>query len=151
VRTHSRGAAWLQGAMLVAACAAIALVLFMRLHRPFDRDTLAIQVSQLQSHAAEADLLARNVVADQLAPRFVRQHARQLADKVESVDGKLQSRPAQPGLQDVKASAGELGATLHAALQRLSRNGQQPLRQPFGFDALAARLDALHQQLKPAD
>jgi len=147
---ESRKAAWAQGVLLLAVCLAIALALVLRLRRPFDADTLAIQVSKLQSHAAEAQLLADNVRADLLAPEFVRQHALQLADRVDDVDQKLQ-KPAQPGLEAVKSSAQQSGNTLHEALLLLGRDGQRPRRQSLGFDALAQQLDALHKQLKPQD
>jgi len=147
---ESSRTAWFQGAVLGAVCLAIGLSVFMRLQRPFDRDTLAIQVSKLQSHAAEAQLLADNVVQDKLAPDFVRRHALQLADKVDDVDQKLR-KPAQPGLDAVKADARQSGNSLHEALLLLGRDGRRPRRQSLGFDELAQQLDALHKQLKPRD
>jgi hypothetical protein len=151
VRMHSHQAAWVQGAVLIAAGAAIAAAIFLRLQRPFDRETLALQVSQLQSHAAEADALAAHVRADHLAPGFVRQHAQQLAGKVGSVDHKLHSKPSQANLEASRLRAQQLGAALQEALDALSRNGRQPRRQDLGFAALAQRLDTLHQTLKPGD
>jgi len=148
VRTHSSRAAWTQGTLLVAAIAAIAVVLGVRLHRPFDVDTLAIQVAQLQSDAAEAQMLADNARADRLAPGFVRQHAQQMADKVDSTNGKLE-KPALPELSAQKAQAQQLGASLHAALSLLGRDGSA--RIASGFDTTADALDALHKQLKPDD
>jgi hypothetical protein len=145
---HSRKAAWVQAAVLLIVCAAIALTTFLRVHRPFDRDTLAIQVSQLQSHAAEAQVLADNVGADNLAPGFVRQHAQQLSDKVDSVDGKL-SKPATPEFALAKSRAQQLGGSLQSALETLSRNGQPPQADDLDFEAIAQQLDALHKQLKP--
>jgi hypothetical protein len=147
---ESSKAAWVQGVVLAGVCLAIGTTLLLRLQRPFDSDTLAIQVAKLQSHAAEAQLLADNVVQDKLAPEFVRQHALQLADKVDDVDQKLQ-KSAQPGLDAVKSSAQQSGNTLHEALLLLGRDGQRPRRQSLGFDGLAQRLDALHKQLKPQD
>jgi hypothetical protein len=147
---ESSKAAWMQGIVLVAACLAIGLALALRLRRPFDEDTLAIQVSRLQSHAAEAQLLADNVVQDRLAPEFVRQHALQLADKVDDVDQKLQ-KAAQPGLESLKSRAQQSGNTLHEALLLLGRDGRHPRRQSLGFDALAQQFDAMHKQLKPQD
>jgi hypothetical protein len=150
VQTHTLRAAWLQGIVLLVACAAIAGTLAWRIQRPFHRDTLAIQVGRLQSHAAEAQLLADNVRRDNLAPSFVRQHAMQLADKVDDVDGKL-DKPAQPALAAIKSSARQLGASLHDTLQALGRDAHLPRNRTLGFDALAQRLDALHTQLKPKD
>ena len=147
---ESSRAAWFQGAVLGAVCLVLGLSVFTRLQRPFDRDTLAIQGSRLQSHAAEAQLLADNVVRDKLAPEFVRQHALQLADKVDDVDRKLR-KPAQPGLDAVRADAQHSGNSLHEALLLLGRDGRRPRRQSLGFGGLARQLDALHKQLKPQD
>jgi hypothetical protein len=140
----------LQGVLLVAACAAIAGTLAWRMQRPLDRDTLAIQVGRLQSHAAEAGLLADSVRQDRLAPSFVRQHALQLADKVDDVDGRLDT-PARPELSAIQASARQLGDSLHQTLQQLGRDARLPRQRPLGFDAMARRLGALHAQLKPQD
>jgi hypothetical protein len=147
---ESNRAAWVQGVVLVGLCLVIGLTLAWRLQRPFDTDTLAIQVSKLQSHAAEAQLLADNVVQDKLAPKFVREHALQLAERVDDVDQKLQ-KPAQAGLDPVKNAAMQAGNRLHEALLLLGRDGQRPRRQSLGFDPLAQQLDALHKQLKPQD
>ena len=148
MRTHSSRAAWVQGALLVAVIAAIGMALAVRLHRPFDRDTLAIQVAQLQSDAAEAQVLVDNARADRVAPGFVRQHAQQMADKVDSTNGKLE-KSALPELSAQKAQAQQLGASLHAALSLLGRDGSA--RIASGFDTTADALDALHKQLKPDD
>ncbi len=144
----SNKAAWVQGALLVAVVAAIALTLAIRLHRPFDRDTLAIQVAQLQSSAAEGQLLVDNARADRLAPGFVRQHAQQMAGKVGTANDKLQ-KPAQAGLAAQKAQAQKLGAALQQAL--LSLGGDGTAQRAFDFDRLANALDALDRQLKPGD
>ena len=136
--------------MLAGACLAIGLSLLLRLQRPFDVDTLAIQVGKLQSHAAEAQLLADNVVEDKLAPKFVREHALQLAERVDDVDQKLQ-KPSQAGLDPVKNAAMQAGNRLHEALLLLGRDGQRPRRKSLGFDALSQQFDGLHKQLKPQD
>ena len=150
MQTHTRQAAWLQGALLLVACAAIAGTLAWRLQRPFDRDTLAIQVGRLQSHAAEAQLLADNMRQDRLAPFFVRQHALQLADRIDDVDGKL-DKPAQPGLAAIRTSAQQLGTALHDRLQWLGRDAHLSQKRAPGFDAMAQRLETLHAQLQRQD
>ena len=147
---ESNRAAWVQGVVLAGVCLAIGLTLVLRLQRPFDQDTLAIQVSKLQSHAAEAQLLAQNVTQDKLAPGFVREHALQLAERVDAVDQKLQKQ-ARSGLEPVKSAAMQSGNRLHESLLLLGRDGQRPRRESLGFDALAQQLDALHKQLKPQD
>ena len=150
MHTHTRQAAWCQDFALVAACIAIAGTLGWRMQRPFDRDTLAIQVGRLQSHAAEAQLLVDDARNDRLAPGFVRQHALQLADRVDAVDGKLH-KPAQPPLDAIRLSAQRLGESLHGALLQLGRDGRRPRTQSLGFDGLSPQFKALHAQLKPED
>lgn len=147
-RESSQQVAWVQGAILIAVCVAIALAVFARLQRPFDRDTLDIQVSQLRSQAAEAQLLADNALADRLSPGFVREHAQQMSEKVDNVNGKLhKAAPAE--LASQLSAARRLGRSLRDALQRLGRDGEA--REDYGFDRMAQALDALHRQLKPAD
>lgn len=145
---HSNKAAWVQGALLIEVIAAVALTLAIRLHRPFDRDNLAIQVAQLRSHAAEAQLLVDNAHADRLAAGFVRQHAQQMADKVGTINDKLQ-KPAQTALAAQKMQAQKIGAALQKALSSLGQDASP--RRASGFGQLADALDALDKQLKPGD
>ena len=147
-RESSRQVAWVQGAILVAVCAAIALTVYLRVQRPFDRDTLDIQVSELQSQAAEAQLLADNALSDRVAPGFVREHALQMAEKIDAVIGKLH-KPAPPELASQLAATRRLARALRDALQRLGRDGEA--REDYGFDRMAQSLAAIHEQLKPSD
>lgn len=146
---HTHRAAWTQAVLLVAALAATAVVLVARLQRPFDRDTLAIQVGQLQSQSAEAALLARNAAGDRLAPGFTRQHVRQLTDAVGRVQDALQSKPAEPALAAALSMARQSGAALHATLQPWSADSRQGSQSIPQLDQLARGLDALGKQLKP--
>lgn len=148
---HTRRTAWMQAALLIAALAILAIVLVTRLQRPFDRDTLAIQVAQLQSQSAEAALLARNADDDRLAPGFTRQHVRQLDDAVGRVRDALQSKPAQPALAAALAVARQSGAALHATLQAWSTDAARASQAVPAFDHLARQLDALDTRLKPED
>lgn len=145
---HSNKATWVQGALLVAVVVAIGLTLAVRLRRPFDRDTLAIQVAQLRSGAAEGQLLVDNARADRLAPGFVRLHAQQMAAKVGTTNDKLQ-KPAQAGLAVQKAQAQKLGMALQQALLALGHDGKA--QGAFGFGRMAGALDTLDKQLKPGD
>ena len=147
---HRQGAAWMQAIAIVAIALAIGVALLWRLRLPFDNDTLAIEVAQLRSDAAEAAALAHSVRADQLAPGFVRLHAEQLSIKVQSVDATLRGKSARAPLGDALDHARQSAGALLAALDALSEDGQRPLTQTLPFDALAQRLDALHRQLKPA-
>lgn len=149
MQVNSRSAAWMQGIAIVVVLAAVACVLLYRKHRPFDQDTLDIQVSALQSHAAEAGLLVQQARAGQLAPGFVGEHAGQLARNVQDAQQKLDAKPAEPEYANQQADARQLGAALHDRLQALSQEGRAARNRDFGFDGLARRLDALHRQLKP--
>ncbi|MDB6164134.1 MAG: hypothetical protein JWL98_1566 [Xanthomonadaceae bacterium] len=149
--SHSRQVAWILAALLIAVLAAIAVVLFLRLHRPFDSDTLAIQVAELQSQSAEAALLAQNVSGDRLAPGFAHEHLRQLADNVGRVEDALQSKAAQPGLESPRQSAQGLGATLQVTLIGWLRDTELAPTLIPRLDAVTQQLDALHKQLKPGD
>ena len=148
---HTRGAAWMQAVLLVAALAVTIIMLVARLQRPFDRDTLAIQVGQLQSQSAEAALIARNAAGDRLAPGFTRQHVQQLTEAVGRVQDALQSKPATPALIGALAMARQSGAALHATLQAWSTDSGQASQWIPRLDRLARGLDALDKQLKPGN
>lgn len=149
MRNPSTQSAWIQAVLLGAAIVVIATILAVRLHRPFDRDTLAIQVANLDSLAAEAALLAREGAADHLAPGFVRQQVQQLADKVDSGVGGLQSRPALPGLDAARATTVRLGDGMARALSEWSKNAAVAQQVEPRLAATAAALDRIHGRLKP--
>jgi len=151
MQVSDRRAAWMQGVIAVAIAVALGVVLVVRLRRPFDRDTLAIQVGLLQSLAAEAGDLAKLTRADQLAPGFVGEHAAQLADNVQRAQDALAGKDAEPVVESEQRAAETLGAVLHARLQVWSAAGAQARTRDFGFEAVSDQLDALHKQLKPGD
>lgn len=151
MQVNSRSAAWRQGIGILLVLAGIAGALLYRSYRPFDQDTLAIQVGELQSHAAEAGLLVRQARADLLAPGFVGEHASQLAGNVQRAQRKLDARPSKAQFAAEQAGARQLGATLHDRLQALALDGRAARGREFGFDGIARQLDALHQQLKPGE
>jgi hypothetical protein len=148
VSSHTRDA-WTQGALLLAAILSIAIALLWHARRAFDRDTLAIQVGQLESASAEASLLAGNVAADRLAPSFVRQHAAQLAISVERTGDALRSKPSQPALSPALESARAQAAALHGMLQGWSRDAALGVRFAPRLDAMARQLHAMQSRLKP--
>ena len=148
---HAQRAAWMQASLLIASIAVLVIVLVIRLQRPFDRDTLAIQVEELQSQSAEAALLARNAMGDRLAPGFVRQHVQQLDDAGGRVWESLHSKPASPDLTAALARAQQLASTLHAILNPWSTDAARAAQSIVPLDDLAQRLAALDHQLKPAD
>lgn len=145
---HRQGAAWRQAAMVIVAVALVAAAVAYCAVRPFDRDTLAIQVGQLRSQAAEAAMAARLARGDRLAPGFVHAHARQLLRKVESVDGALRAHP-DGGMATEYREAHAGASALVARIERAP-----PSREPgseAAYAGLSARMDALHQRLKPED
>jgi hypothetical protein len=149
VRTPSTRAAWLQAVLLVAAILCIATSVVVRTQRPFDRDTLAIQVDTLHSLAAESTLLARAAQADQLAPGFVRQHVQQLLDKVGATTDKLQSRRASSGLDGARAASIRLGTGLGDALSAWAKDASAAATVAARIDAIGQHLDRVHGRLKP--
>lgn len=145
---HSGGAAWRQLTVAILSVAVVASAVAYCAVRPFDRDTLAIQVAQLRSQGAEAALAARLLRADALAPGFARIHARQLARKTKSVGSQLRAHPAgalEPRRQDADAAA----STLATALRREPPSPRAASEAAYA--AMAARMDALHARLKPED
>ena len=151
MQPNTAKAARVQGVAIVLVAAALGVALLHAHQRPFDRDTLAIPIGQLHAYAAEAALLGEHLRGDRLAPGFVRHHARQLATNVQRARDQLAARPAQPRFAAQQAQARELGAALESTLDALAADGRAPRRDTLGFDRLAQRLGALHQQLKPGE
>jgi len=151
-RTHRGGrAAWLQAAAIVAAAAALSLAWRYEASRPFDPQTLAIDVGQLQSQAAEASLLdARFDGMGTLPATFRRMHAQQLADKVAAVTSDLDSRTADDLAADALPEARSDALALHAGLMRVSYGADGGAERPL-FESLDERLAALRHGLDPDD
>ncbi|WP_133499209.1 hypothetical protein [Cognatilysobacter terrigena] len=145
----SRRLAWAQAIALIGSVAAIVAVLVVRLHRPFDADTLSIPVGELHSNAAEAQLLLEQATDDHLAPAFVRHHAQQLGHAVERTHDKLAAKPAVASREPMRREALSLAESLQARLDRLVRDPASST--PSNFAALAASLDALDHRIKPGD
>src|SRR5205823_4288343 len=83
-RMHSanRRSAWFQGVSLIAVIGALATLLLLAEHRPFDRDTLTILTGQLRSDVHEARELTRLDSANAAYAIFTQQHARELDEHV---------------------------------------------------------------------
>jgi hypothetical protein len=148
VRKPSTRAAWLQTVMLGASILCIATALVVRTQRPFDRATLAIQVDTLHSLAAESTLLAHAAEADQLAPSFVRQHVRQLLDKVDATTDTLQSRHGLSGLDAVRVTSIQLGGQLGDVLSAWAKDAHVAAAVAPRIAMLGQRLDRVHGRLK---
>lgn len=139
--------ALLQAIVLFGGAAAIVATTAVRLHRPFDADTLEIPVGALRSNAAEAQLLLVQADRDHLAPAFVRYHARQLADTVQRTRGKLADKPALGDREPLRREALALADALDAQLDSVQRDARAAT--PDTFAALARALDALDHRIKP--
>ncbi|WP_162823804.1 hypothetical protein [Lysobacter sp. TY2-98] len=149
MQPKSRRAAWWQAIALVAVTATIATATTVRLHRPFDADTLAIQVGELHSVAAETQLLVEQAGHDHLAPAFVRHHAQQLRTTVERTRDALAGKAAIARYDAQRRQALALADALHARLDVLARDAASASATPQAFAALADALDALDHRIKP--
>lgn len=151
MQVNARTTAWTQGIATAVVVVALAITLFTQLRRPFDADTLAIQVEALQSHAAEAAQLALLQQQDRVTPGFAAEHAAQLSEDVQRAQDALAGKNADAALEPARTSARELGGALHARLLVWSGTGGQVRTRDFGFDGLARQLDALRHRFKPED
>ena len=149
MQPKSRRAAWLQGIAMTGGAVALVATLAIRLHRPYERATLAIPVRTLQSQAAEAGLLEAQVRRDRLAPAFVRFHAQQLGLDVERVRHELAGRPAMATLEPSRREALALADALQSRVDRLGRSAALPRTATLDFEALARSLDALARRIDP--
>lgn len=149
MQTHSLRAAWLQGGVFVALTAGTAVATCVHLRRPFDADTLAIPVAELQAQAKEGALLVRLLQANQVAPAFVARHSGQLAEDIARIGDALRAKDAQPPLADARAKAAQLQASLHQRMAALASAGGRTTAQASSFDTVAGGLDALQHQIKP--
>ena len=149
MQPKTRRAAWLQGAAFVAAAVAIATTLSVRVQRPFDRDTLPLPVGELRSQAAEAAALAKLASQDELAPAFVRYHARQLGHDVQRARDDLAGKPAVAGLDPLRRRALGLAGALEGRIDVLARDGHPAPAGARGLQALADALDDLAARIKP--
>jgi len=142
--------AWLQPAVLAVLLAGVATWAAVAHERPVDTTELRIQVEQLRSQAAEAELLA-SMSTRLAASVFMRVHAMQLGHRVDATRGDLDTLSPQPALTEQAARARELGARLAQQVQALALPaGARPM--PAGLATTAApllpALKALERELR---
>lgn len=128
------------GVVLVAAW-------FHSASKPFDPKSLALDVAQLRTHAAEAALLIDG--AHSLPSTLVREHARQLAGKVATIDQDLARRDAGGSVSEERRAAIDCGNRLHPALVRVA-GGPDAASSGQTFAALAAQLATQQHRLDPS-
>ncbi|MGY4515104.1 hypothetical protein [Lysobacter sp. HA18] len=149
MQPKSRRAAWWQAIVLLGSAAAITAVLVVRLHRPFDADTLSIKVGDLRSNAAEAELLMEQASKDHLAPGFIRRHAQQIRTNVERVRDDIDGKPGDALREPQRHEALGLATLLTSKLDALARDAAAPDADAQAFATVANSLDALDHRIKP--
>ena len=147
-RTDDRGAAWTQGLVLAAVVVAIAAALWHARTRPFDQDTLGIAISELQSNAAEGEVLAK-LDSGHAVPAAMRvAHVAQMRRQQDQVRKQLRDKDAPPELAAARAQAIRLGDAVDAALAHVASTAFDP--SAIGtFHALAEQAGALKDQVDP--
>ena len=129
---HRRAKAWsvwIAAAIVLAglAGAAVSFAAHRRAHSPRADPALRLSIADLRSNAEEGALIVRIARAGRLTPTFTREHARQLARRVQSALDEL-PRPveAAPTTRDAAAAANDArrarrsGENVQRALQRLA-------------------------------
>ena len=110
------GNAWWQGLALGIAALALGVALWHAHERPFDRDTLGIALSTLQSQAAEGEVLATQDSAHNVPAAFRIAHVQQMRQQLQRTRDELQHKNAPPTLAKARDDARRLGDALDAAL-----------------------------------
>jgi hypothetical protein len=123
---RNRDGAWWQGLALGVAALALGVALWHAHERPFDRDTLGIAVSQLQSQAAEGEVLATQDTAHNVSAAFRGAHVQQMRQQLQRTRDELQQKDAPPDLGRARDDARRVADALDAALVHASRTAFDP-------------------------
>lgn len=110
---------------------------------PLDGHTLHLQLQQLASIAAEADLLAQQLQARHLNGSFAWVHQQSLGEEAIKTAGEL-ARPAPPQLQQQQRTAEDLALRLRLALTGIA----QAQYDPSALDGLRAGFADLRSQAR---
>lgn len=140
--------AWWQGLALGLAALALGVALWHAHERPFDRDTLGIAISALQSQAAEGEVLATQDSAHNVPAAFRIAHIAQMRQQLQRTRDELQHKDAPPTLAKVRDDARRLGDALDAALAHTARTAFDPSG-IAAFHALAGQSGALKDGVEP--
>jgi hypothetical protein len=142
------GNAWWQGLALGVAGAALGGALWHAHERPFDRATLGIAISTLQSQAAEGEVLATQDSAHNVPAAFRHAHIRQMRQQLQRTRDELQDKDAPPTLAKARDDARRLGDALDAALVHTAHTAFDPAGIAV-FHALAEQSGALKDAVDP--
>ena len=142
------GKAWWQGLALGVAALALGGALWHAHERPFDRDTLGIAISALQSQAAEGEVLATQDSAHNVPAAFRVAHVRQMRQQLQRTRDELRDKDAPPTLAKAREDARRLGDALDAALVRTAHAAFDPAGATV-FHALAEQSGALKDAVDP--
>jgi len=142
------GNAWWQGIALGVAALALGVALWHAHERPFDRDTLGIAISTLQSQAAEGEVLATQDSAHNVPAAFRMAHIRQMRRQLQRTRDELRDRDAPPALANARDDARRLGDALDGALVHTARTAFDPAA-IGAFHTLAEQSGALRDAVDP--
>lgn len=142
------GNAWWQGLALGVAALALGGALWHAHERPFDRDTLGIAISTLQSQAAEGEVLATQDSAHNVPSAFRHAHVRQMRQQLQRTRDELLHKDAPRDLSRARADARSLGDALDAALVHTAQTAFDPAG-IAAFHALAEQSGALKDRVDP--
>jgi len=125
---------------------AVAMIVGMQ-RRSLSPAQLAIQVGELRSSASEAALVAEQLGAGRLNPRFTRTHLDLLLQDVRDGTKSLDNAQPQHGLEGFLERARTRGEDVRHLVESLSNqvNEQDPAQIDSIHDDLRAAADALHE------
>lgn len=148
MRQGGDGAAWRQGLWLAAVAIAIAAALWHARARPFDHDTLGIAIAELQSNAAEGELLS-TLDAGHAVPAATRvAHVAQMRRQQDQLRKQLRDKHAPPELAQAREEAIRIGEAVDANLMHVAATAFDPAI-IAAFHALAGQAGALKDQVDP--
>jgi hypothetical protein len=142
------GNAWWQGLALCVVATALGVALWHAHERPFDRDTLGIAISTLQSQAAEGEVLATQDSAHNVPAAFRHAHIQQMRQQLQRTRDELRDKDAPPTLTKARDDARRLGAALDAALVHTAHTAFDPAGIAVSH-ALADQSGALKDKVDP--
>ena len=146
VRQEGDGAAWRQGLLLAAVAIALGGALWHARTRPFDRDTLGIAIAELQSNAAEGEVLA-TLDAGHAVPAAMRiAHVMQISRQQDRVRRQLRDKGAPPELARARAQAIRIADAVEAGLAHVAATAFDPVA-IASFRALGEQAGALKDQV----
>jgi hypothetical protein len=119
--------------------------------KPLDQNELKIEVGNLRSFAAEAGLLAEQVLSTKITQTFFQTQTYLLHEKTESLKSSLDTAKIQPGLEEKHWQSRQLTGQLKSALESLSvsfANAEEMNRASSNLKTLSSELKQLEESLK---